>query len=233
MGFFNVGRGGNRDQGAEQGNVFDLDVLDGSIDDTSITNLGPISNTGKYGTIEVNVQSTDYGAIDSAFELADNSLMFAGGAMSRALDSSDAARNDALEFGAGAMVAAFEEAERSRQMAAQAQHAAMQQVRETQAEANAMVRENTAQSISAVRASTVDAMQFSAGAFQEAVSSIDESNEASLSSVIGFSNDAIEYVANSTRSEASQSFDKLVKVTGYAAAAVAAAMFLPRLLASM
>ncbi|MCG7867362.1 MAG: hypothetical protein JAY74_13480, partial [Candidatus Thiodiazotropha taylori] len=63
--------------------------------------------------------------------------------------------------------------------------------------------------------------------------SIDESNEASLNSVIGFSNDAIEFVANSTKSEASQSFDKLVKVAGWAVAGIAAATLVPRILASM
>ncbi|MCG7979590.1 MAG: hypothetical protein JAY77_15785 [Candidatus Thiodiazotropha taylori] len=164
---------------------------------------------------------SDYGAVDAAFE-------FTAGAVGRVLDSSDQARIDSLMFGAGAMQAAFEEAERARQETARAQELAARQVEATQRRANEMVRENTAQSISAVRSSTVDAMQFSAGAFQAAMDEVSETRDRSLGTVIDFSNEAIEYVTNSTRSEASQSFDKLVKVAGYSVGAIALLQLLPR-----
>ncbi|MEW8144089.1 MAG: hypothetical protein AB2776_22140 [Candidatus Thiodiazotropha endolucinida] len=184
-------------------------------------NLSNIGGSGKYATTNVDIAMSDYGAVDAAFE-------FTAGAVGRVLDSSDQARIDSLMFGAGAMQASFEEAERARQASERAQQLAAQQVEATQRRANEMVRENTAQSISAVRASTVDAMQFSAGAFQTAMDEVSETRDRSLGTVIDFSNEAIEYVASSTRSEASQSFDKLVKVAGYSVGAIALLQLLPR-----
>ncbi|MCU7841824.1 MAG: hypothetical protein KZQ94_20920 [Candidatus Thiodiazotropha sp. (ex Troendleina suluensis)] len=195
-------------------------------------NLSNVGGGGKYAKTDVNISMTDYGAVDRAFEAVDSVFEFAGGAVNRALDSSDAARVDSLMFGAGAVQAAFAEAESARQESSRIQQLALRQVQESQAQANAMVRENTAQSIGAVRASTVDAMQFSAGAFQSALGSIEENNDRSMGSVIDFSNEAIEFVAESTRSEASQSFDKLVQTAGYAVAAMAAVTLIPKLLAA-
>lgn len=180
-------------------------------------NLSNIGGSGKYATTNVDIAMSDYGAIDAALE-------FTAGAVGRVLDSSDQARIDSLMFGAGAMQASFEEAERARQASERAQQQAAQQAEATQKRAN----EITAQSIGAVRASTVDAMQFSAGAFRTAVDEISETRDRSLGTVIDFSNDAIEYVANSTRSEASESFDKLVKVAGWSLAGIVALQLLPR-----
>jgi hypothetical protein len=241
MGMFDGMGGGFFGSGASNAEESDQNVTSpwqtGDIENGFVLDLGVISNYGKYSRTDIDLTMTDYGAIDQAFEFAgqnmDDVLTFAGGAMSRALDSSDAARIDSLEFGAGAMQAAFAEAEAARQESARAQAQAQAAIAHAQSEANAMVRENTAQSIAAVRASSVDAMQFGAGAMQTALTEIDESNDRAMGSVIDFSNDAIEYVANATKSEASQSFDKLVKVSGYAVGAIAAATLLPRLLAAL
>ncbi|MEW8131481.1 MAG: hypothetical protein AB2758_20705 [Candidatus Thiodiazotropha endolucinida] len=182
-------------------------------------NLSNVGGGGKYAKTDVNISLTDYGAVDRAFEAVDSSFEFAAGAVSRVLDSSDAARVDSLMFGAGAMQAAFEESERARQDAARTRQAAMHQIEQTQERAHQLVRENNAQ-----------ALQFSAGAFQAALSEVDASHARSVGTVIDFSNDAIEYVAESTKSEASQSFDKLVKTAGWAVGAMAVVQLLPRLL---
>jgi hypothetical protein len=199
-------------------------------------NLSGIGGSGKYAQTNVDIRLTDYGAVDRAFEAVDSSFEFAAGAVSRALESSDAARVDSLMFGAGAMQAAFDESERARQAAyqeseraradaARARQLAAQQV----ASAQAALQTNTAQSISAVRAAGQEALSFGAGAFSAALDQVDASHERSVGSVIDFSNDAIEYVANSTRSEASESFDKLVKAAGWAVAAIAAVTLIPKL----
>lgn len=188
-------------------------------------NLSNIGGSGKYAKTDVNISLTDYGAVDRAFEAVDSVFEFAGGAVQRVLNTSDAARVDSLEFGAGAMLAAFEESERARADAARARQEAAAQV----AQAQAAMQQNTAQTISAVRASSQEALSFGAGAFTSALDQVDESHARSVGAVIDFSNDAIEYVANSTRSEASESFDKLVITAGWAVAAIAAVTLIPKL----
>ena len=158
------------------------------------------------------VNQTDLGSVDSAFDFADGALVLAGdstrnalefgaGAFQSAIDSANDSRSESLEFGAGAFTSALDFADKAAARGDAAQRAATKAAQE----------------------SSRDALEFGAGAFQSTLASVDSATDDAISAaaaaynssagqVSHFAQTAIDKVADSTRSEASKSFDLLVKL---------------------
>jgi len=177
----------------------------------------------------------DYGAIGQAFNFADHvqeaanqaredSLSFGAGALEyvgsalnagydgllntvdKSIQSSDAARNDALQFAAGSITATQGAVE-------DALHSAL--------ESNKSAQENSYEFSAGAINKSLDLVNTNTNAVLKQVA---DSTSNTLASLAQAQTDTITAIANAQKGEAAASFDKLVKVAGWAFAGIVAIM---------
>lgn len=172
-------------------------------------------------------------AIGSSDQARVDSLTFAGGVVgefselaNQAIAVADTARGDTLDFAAGTLQLIDDAREDSIDFADRKSSEALQ----FGAGAIQEIRAANRTALDSVQSSANQAFQFSAGAFGRAVDAIEDNAESTSAGVRDFAERAVSTAVNATRSDAAQSFDKLLTFSGYALGALAVVFVLPTLL---
>lgn len=192
----------------------------------NVINLGTIG-AGKKSTINLELEQTDFGAVQGALDTVDeaiaanerarlDALEFAAGTLESTAVTVRDTTSDALEFSAGA----FQEASGLIEGGITAINESLQQVNKSNLQA------------------TQDALTFGAGAIQETLDftletqvktldivegivddtlgNVAQSTESTLASLASAQTQTIDAISETTKTETTQSFDKLVTVAAIA-----------------
>lgn len=158
----------------------------------------------------------------------EDALSYSAGAFDRALNSVDRANTEALVFGSGAIDELADAREDSLEFAAGTLqlgtsnlNSALQYTERAQTEANLLANKGIGAAEKAFNTglasnerTTNNALTFGAGAFNTAIDAISENAERQQLLVTQFADKTIQTAVNSTKTEAAQTIDRVLDLTG-------------------
>jgi len=228
MGFFDSSN-------AQEEEVFASETGQQVQDSALAFNVSGKGDLGAFGKKSHNntltIATTDHGSVAAGLEAVDKSFSFAGGAFTKAVESIDSANDQAFSFAGGAATKAAETTDNALVFAGGAFTSSLDAIEASAARSSAAYSAaiasndaNNKRNLESLERTTDKAFDFVGGAFTTAFDGITDQGATTLSAIQASSSESIAAVSSATRSDAADSFNKLLDMSGKAVIALAVVM---------